>query len=569
MKRKVMELLRGNRSKVLLCTVSGVASTNGSMIEYFDEEVPAMDMITTKSYQVVPTSGNPEPIICEPEAGCFGNSVGLRNIGAQAALSELKRNRKKGMRSLLNVSLAAKSPDDFITMIRLLHPVADMIELNFSCPHAASGFGASIGSDAKIASEYVEKIRAEVGELDIPLFVKLTPNVPDIASIAKAVISSGADGITAINTLTPEVYVEPHTGSPILQNGLGGKGGKSGKWVFDRALGCIKEIRSALGPDVPIIGMGGVDDGKKAALMMKSGANMVGIGSALAKVNQRQWPQYLMAIKREAEAVLSQGESQESASYRNEARKMEYKPYRIVKREQYGEDIVILTCDGKLDSKAGQFVFIWIPGVGEKPFSVALTDPLSFVIKKRGNVTKKIFSLGEGDELMVRALYGDPVRPEKTAKALLIAGGTGVAVLPMLARQLRDQGTEVEMMVGTSVSVDGPALLEKELSVYGKFTCVADGGKPGRVLDLLKEREISSDTAIYLVGPEVFMAIAAKQLLEMGVREEMLHLSMERMTRCGVGLCGECACGHRLACQWGTFMDYTYLKANAPSLLRL
>ena len=125
------------------------------------------------------------------------------------------------------------------------------------------------------------------------------------------------------------------------------------------------------------------------------------------------------------------------------------------------------------------------------------------------------------------------------------------------------------MLVGTSVSVEGPALLEKELSPYGPFTCVADDGKPGRVLDLLDSMTIDGKTAVYLIGPEVFMSIACKLLLRKGASEEMISLSMERMTRCGVGLCGECVCGHRLACQWGTFMDYSYLKANAPSLLRL
>ena len=125
------------------------------------------------------------------------------------------------------------------------------------------------------------------------------------------------------------------------------------------------------------------------------------------------------------------------------------------------------------------------------------------------------------------------------------------------------------MLVGTSVSVEGPALLEKELSPYGSFTCVADDGRPGRVLGLLDGQKFDGDTAIYLIGPEIFMAIACKKLINQGAHEDLIELSMERMTRCGVGLCGECVCGHRLACQWGTFMDYPYLKEHAPELLRL
>ena len=567
---KVMDRLRGNTRKVLLTTVSGIASTKAGMIEYFDQEVDAIDMITTKSFQVVPTMGNPEPIICEPEAGCFGNSVGLRNIGASAAVAELEKLKAKGLRCLLNVSLAAKSPEDFITLVQTFRPVADLLELNFSCPHAAAGFGASIGTSARIAATYVQRIRQAVPDLAVPLFVKLTPNVADIGSIAKAVIAAGADGICAINTVGPERYLEGHSGKPILQNQLDGKGGKSGRWVFDEAIEKIREIRSAVGDQVPIIGMGGVDDGVRAAKMMQAGANIVGIGSALAMVGQRQWPRYLASLKREAQEILDGTHpSQEARGFLRAERKMAYQPYRIVRREQYGKDIVILTCDHPLESKAGEFVFLWIPGIGEKPFSVAGTDPLSFVIKKRGKVTSRIFALQEGEEMLVRGLYGAPVSTQHADHCLLIAGGTGVAVLPMLAKQLKEEGSEVTMLVGTSVSVSGPALLEKDLSRYGKFLCVADDGKPGRVLDLLDTVPFDGKTAIYLVGPEIFMSIACKKLLQKGAREEMISLSMERMTRCGVGLCGECVCGHRLACQWGTFMDYTYLKANAPSLLRL
>lgn len=567
MKSGVMEILRGNTKKVLLATVSGVSSTSKGMMEYFDQEVPAIDLITTKSFQVVPTDGNPEPIIAEPECGSFGNSVGLRNVGMDEALKELEDIH---VSKYLAVSLAAKCPEDFITLVKAFQHKADLLELNFSCPHAAAGFGASIGSDAKTAADYVRSIRNAVPDLETPLFVKLTPNVDDIGSIAKAVVEAGADGISAINTVTPEVYIDPTTKKPILQNGLGGKGGKSGRWVHKEAVEKIKEIRDAIGPEIPIIGMGGVSTGRQAFELMQAGANIVGVGSALGTVNQKRWPDYLMAIKTEAQALLDGKTIEEkSPQFPRTDKAMAYQAYKIVKRETYGSDIVILTTDRALACEAGQFAFVWVPGVGEKPFSVATTDPLSFVIKKRGAVTDAIFSLKEGDDLMVRGLYGAPCEIKHTKKALLIAGGTGVAVLPMLARRLKDLGQEVTMLVGTSVSVEGPALLEKELSPYGSFTCVADDGRPGRVLGLLDGQKFDGDTAIYLIGPEIFMAIACKKLINQGAHEDLIELSMERMTRCGVGLCGECVCGHRLACQWGTFMDYPYLKEHAPELLRL
>ena len=242
-------LLRRNHEsgRIVTATVSGVLTTKEEMIRLFDEHVPSVDIITTKSFQVVPTPGNREPVICSPAPGDFGNSVGLRNPGMEEALEELKRLRGRGLRAFLNVSLAADSPENFITLVKAFDPLADLLELNFSCPHAAAGFGASIGSDKATAAEYVRRIQEAYPERKSPLIIKLTPNADDIAGIAKAVIEAGADGIAAINTVGPKLYIEPHSGAPILNNKLGGKGGASGEWVKDDAIRCIKAIRNAIG----------------------------------------------------------------------------------------------------------------------------------------------------------------------------------------------------------------------------------------------------------------------------------------------------------------------------------
>lgn len=566
--RDALALLRSG--KVLLSTVSGVASTNGRMISYFDQDVDAIDIITTKSYQVVPTDGNREPVICETETGCFGNSVGLRNCGMEMAAEELGALREKGMRALLNVSLSANSEENFVILVKKLSPYADMLELNFSCPHAAKGFGSSIGCDAAIASHYVETIRREVPGLKVPLFVKLTPNVPSIGRIAKAVMDAGADGLSLINTVGPIVHIDPESGKPILQNSLGGKGGKSGKWVYQVAEKALAETREAVGKDVPIIAMGGVADGVQVAHLVSLGANAVGIGSALALVNQREWPLYLQAMKDDAISLLK-GEKARSASahFLRQGRAMEYKRHIVTEVERYGNDISIIHVDGSLPSKAGEFVFLWLPQIGEKPFSVASTDPLSFVIKKRGTFTTELCKLKTGDELYVRGLYGAPLKTTKSVHALLVAGGSGVAVLPMLARQLALQGTKETILVGTSAHVEGKPLLFDELSPYGDFTQISDDGKPGRVLDLLDDMKIELDTEVYIIGPTKFMAIAAERLRKKGVPAGNIMLSMEKMTRCGVGLCGECVTGHRLTCQWGTFMEYGYLKDQEPEVLGL
>ena len=560
----------GHRDRsVHLATVSGVATTKSELIRWFEYNVPDVDVITTKSFQVRPNPGNREPVICETSEGNFGNSVGLRNPGMEVALPQLEKLRQEGLKAWLNVSVSADNPDDFTTLVRAFDDVADSVELNFSCPHAKAGFGASIGVDINIATDYVKMICEGYPKRKSLLFIKLTPNVDNIGEIAKAVIEAGADGISAINTVGPVVHIDPISNTPILQNALGGKGGKSGAWVFDRAFDCISEIRKAVGDDIPIIGMGGVSDGSQCAKLIQAGADAVGIGSALAHVGQKNWSEYFRSVRLEAQKILDNRDTEcRSRSMLSVGRTMEYKAFKVTDRKLHCEDTLLLTLDGKMASfKAGEFVFLWIPGVGEKPFSVAIPDPLTFIIKKRGVFTQAVFdTLKVGDTIMLRGPYGSEADTPKTGKAIILAGGTGEAVAFPLAQKLREQGTSMSFLVGTSVEGNN-GILDKELSQFGKYLCVSDHGKPGRILDYLEDeiKEQTKDTSIediafYLIGPEVFMKIASGKLTTAGADPKKVLLSMERNSMCGIGLCGECSCGGHLACQWGTFMRLDFLK---------
>ena len=550
--------------KVYLSSVSGVATTKTELISWFDKNVPDLDIFTTKSFQVNPNPGNREPVICETKSGDFGNSVGLRNPGMDKALPELMELRNKGFNKWLNVSLSADNPDDFITLVKAFDSVADSVELNFSCPHAKKGFGASIGCDIDIASDYVEKIHNATKDRKSLLFIKLTPNVCNIGEIAKRVLEKGADGITAINTVGPEVHMDETSGTPILQNAIGGKGGKSGKWVYDRAIECIKEIREAVGDDIPIIGMGGVWSEKECFEMIEAGADAVGVGSVLGHVRQPQWPEFFASLKKGSQDLLDGKESDfSSSSFVSEERQMEYRKHSVESIKYHSEDTVLLTLSGEVnDFKAGEFVFLWIPGIGEKPFSLAKTSPLTFIVKKRGAFTSYIFSsLKEGDDIYIRGPYGAEVKRPKADRALIIAGGTGEAVALPLATELKKDGTVMSFLVGTSV--DGnKGILEEELSSFGAYKAISDSGKPGRVLTYLPEEieNIGLDGVYYLIGPEIFMKIASSILKEKGISSDRILLSMERNTMCGIGLCGECSCGGHLECQWGTFMTLSFLE---------
>ena len=573
MTERIRKLFQAHlRNEVHFSTVSGVASTKPELIRYFDEKQPSIDVITTKSFQVKPNPGNREPVICEMSPGSFGNSVGLRNPGLEKSLPPIEKLRKEGLRAILNVSVSASNPEDFITLVKAFDDVADSIELNFSCPHASAGFGASIGCDMNIASLYVSEIRKAYPGQKSALLIKLTPNVPDIGAVAKAVMEAGADGIVAINTVGPDIHIHEESGLPILNNKLGGKGGKSGTWVRERAIEAVRSIRSAIGDDPIIIGMGGVSTAYDAAAMVTAGADAVGLGSVFGTVKQQDWRSYLDSMKAETEDLLA-GKSIENkaAGYIVSENRMLYTKHTVLSAVEHTKDMLILTLSGTLDCHAGEFAFLFIPGVGEKPFSVAHNTPLTFLIRKRGAFTTALFDLKEGDTVYTRGLYGASFEHRKAGNVLLIGGGSGVAVLPSLCRMIDGDGSRVDVLVGTTLEttgVDGKALFEDYFKSFGTYTVIADDGKPGRVLDHIDEVLHSvDDTCVYLVGPEKFMSIAAKRLMEKGISRDMIYLSMERSTMCGIGMCGECVCGDRLTCQWGTFFPYSYLEDNAGELL--
>ncbi len=566
-------LLSLEDASLLSCaTVSGVLSTKPALIEYADRYLPQMGVITTKSFQMERNEGNPEPIICEVQAGSFGNSVGLRNPGLATALKELMDLRNsRDFRALLSVSVSASTVDDFITLVKAFEPVADIIELNFSCPHAEHGYGATIGCSRQLSSMYMKGIREAVGDDFRPLiFPKLTPNVDSLAEIAVPLIAHGADGLSLINTVGPEVHYSRASGTPILQNGLGGKGGMSGEWVHERALAAVKEVRDAVGSDIPIIGMGGVHSGKGIVGMVRNGADVVGIGSAFAKVNQRHWPEFLASLLRDAAEILRGGAGTGSAGrYMERENRMEYTSYTVTSAETVAQDTVMLTLDGVLDYRAGEFAFIWLPQVGEKPFSIAGVEPLTFIIKKRGNISRAICSLTAGDTLFVRGLYGAPVTVDESPNSLLISGGTGIAVFPPLVKDLSERNVNVKVYHGVSDAAGcrtNP--ITEEISRYASFTCVADDGEIARVLTRISEQTIDGgSTSAYIVGPTPFLKRGAEILEQKGVARSKIYLSLELMTMCGVGMCGECLCGDRLTCQWGTFVTYEYIMDEAPNLL--
>lgn len=226
--------------------------------------------ISCKGMTIEPKMGNIPPRIAETPSGIL-NSVGLQNIGVHGFIEKyLPVLKEEGNVIIANVAGAVL--DDYIAAAEALDSTnVDMIELNISCPNVKAG-GATWGVTCEGASAVTKAVRKATSK---PLIVKLTPNVTDIAEIAKAVEAEGADSISLINTLLG-MRININTRRPILHNNMGGL---SGPAVFPVAVRMVWQCCKAV--NIPIIGMGGISKWEDAIEMMLAGASAIQMGTAI------------------------------------------------------------------------------------------------------------------------------------------------------------------------------------------------------------------------------------------------------------------------------------------------
>lgn len=226
--------------------------------------------VSCKGMTIEPKMGNVPPRIAETPAGIL-NSVGLQNIGVHGFIETyLPTLKKSGTVIIANVAGAVL--DDYIRAAEALEASdVDMIELNISCPNVKAG-GATWGVSCEGASAVTAAVRKATKK---PLIVKLTPNVTDIAEIARAVEAAGADSISLINTLLG-MRIDIRTRRPILHNNMGGL---SGPAIFPVAVRAVWQVHKAV--KVPLIGMGGISTWEDAVEMMLAGASAIQMGTAI------------------------------------------------------------------------------------------------------------------------------------------------------------------------------------------------------------------------------------------------------------------------------------------------
>lgn len=226
--------------------------------------------ISCKGMTIEPKLGNPPPRIAETYSGVL-NSVGLQNIGVHGFVEYyLPVLKEEGNVIIANV--AGATIDDYIAAAEVLDASdVDMIELNISCPNVRAG-GATWGVTCEGAAGVTKAVRSATSK---PLIVKLTPNVTDIVSIAKAVEAEGADALSMINTLLG-MRIDIRTKRPILHNNMGGL---SGPAIFPVAVRMVYQCYKAV--NIPIIGMGGISTWEDAVEMMLAGATAIQMGTAI------------------------------------------------------------------------------------------------------------------------------------------------------------------------------------------------------------------------------------------------------------------------------------------------
>jgi dihydroorotate dehydrogenase (NAD+) catalytic subunit len=252
--------------------VMTASGTFGYGVEFASHmDISGLGAVICKGTTQEARSGNPPIRMTETAAGML-NAIGLQNVGVEAVIRD-KAPQWVRLPIPIIVNVSGSSVEEYRSIIERLHDVPGIagIELNISCPNVRQG-GAQFGTDPAMAAEVTRAARVATS---LPLLVKLSPNVADIRTIAVAVEAAGADALTVANTVYG-LAIDPRTMRPVLANVTGGL---SGPAIKPYALYLVYQVAQAV--TVPVIGVGGIMNGRDAAEYMLAGATAIQLGTAL------------------------------------------------------------------------------------------------------------------------------------------------------------------------------------------------------------------------------------------------------------------------------------------------
>lgn len=264
--------LSGLTLKNPVIPASGSFGFGREFAELYD--LNCLGSIAIKGTTLEPRFGNPAPRIAETPCGML-NAVGLQNPGLERVVHEELPALEKLFDGPVIANISGFSVEEYVCCAEALNNASNVgiLELNVSCPNVRGG-GMAFGTDPKRAAEVTRAVRAVAEK---PVYIKLSPNVTDIAEIARACEGAGADGLCLINTLLA-MRIDLKTRKPVLANGFGGL---SGPAVFPVALRMVWQVYEAV--KISIIGMGGISSAEDVLEMLLAGASAVEIGAANLK----------------------------------------------------------------------------------------------------------------------------------------------------------------------------------------------------------------------------------------------------------------------------------------------
>ena len=265
-------------TKVTLCGIemdnpiipaSGTFGFGYEFAELYD--INCLGTFSFKGTTVEPRFGNPTPRIAECPSGML-NAVGLQNPGMEKVISEELPKLSQCFHKPVMANVSGFAIEEYVTLCEKFDelPQIGWLEVNISCPNVHGG-GMSFGTDPKMAAEVTSAVRKVTKK---PLIIKLSPNVTDIAAIAKACEDAGADSVSLINTLLG-MRIDLKKKKPLLANGTGGL---SGSAILPLAVRMVYQVYKAV--NIPIVGMGGVSTAEDVLELMLAGATAVEVGAA-------------------------------------------------------------------------------------------------------------------------------------------------------------------------------------------------------------------------------------------------------------------------------------------------
>ncbi|MFH1316267.1 MAG: tRNA-dihydrouridine synthase [Candidatus Woesearchaeota archaeon] len=514
---------------------SGVISTNSDTARWMIKNIPQIGFFVGKSTTIEPKEGNPEDIFIQPdtESGC--NAVGYANPGLKEMLEEFKDLKKSVPDDVFLMPQIGECDEErFAHCVREFDNLGDTIdgiELNVSCPHAQKG-GILIGSDPEIVKSIVSACRKETKK---PLIVKVNAGVPRLIEVCKVALEAGANAISAINTLGGP--------RPELSNEYGGLSGPKIFPITFETVNMIKSefIRSEI--NVPMIVMGGLSSADDIRKLDQIDNNFFyAIGTSLAEMNSMQIKHYFSQLELDLK-----NNTNLAVDLTKNKKALQYKSFVVKEITDHGDSLKILKFHQNLPSGIGQYVFLKVGNKNSKPFSVASDkDQLEIEVRKVGETTSKIFELKKNSVVRIRGPYGREFSFPTSSTVLFVGAGCGIAPIHHAA-QYHD-GKKI-FVIGAKNKDE--LVYVDEMKQMGELIVSTDDGSDGykgfvsQILEkYLYEKKIK-DVIFFNCGPEIAMKEVDRIEKNVTKPDKIYHL-IERMTSCGVGICGKCSINNGL-----------------------